>query len=110
MLAELGLLADLQRHLFFGYPLNLYLQGPFKGARITPLQNEYNPAMSHVRSSVEWVFRDTVNYFAFMDFKKNLKIRFSAVGKMYLVYALLTNARTSLCFGLDPPPLEVYFQ
>ena len=47
-----------------------------------------------------------------MDFKKNLKIRLSAVGKMYIVCGLLTNARTCLYqsvtssyFGLDPPPL-----
>ena len=92
-------------------------QGPFKGAKITPLQNEYNIAMSSVRTSVEWVFGDIVNYFAFMDFKKNLKVRLSAVGKMYMVCALLTNARTCLYpsvtssyFGLDPPTLEMYFQ
>lgn len=129
MLAESGLLADLQRHSFsplgqplcvYGdpaYPLNIHLQGPFKGVRITPIQNEYNTAMSRVRASVEWVFGDIINYFAFMDFKKNLKIRLSAVGKMYIVCGLLTNARTCLYqsvtssyFGLDPPPLEVYFQ
>ena len=129
MLVESALLGDLQRHSFspvgqplcvYGdpaYPLNIHLQGPFKGARITPLQNEYNSAMSSVRTSVEWVFGDIINYFAFMDFKKNLKIRLSAVGKMYMVCALLTNARTCLYqsvtsayFGLDPPTLEAYFQ
>ena len=73
--------------------------------------------MSRVRASVEWVFGDIINYFAFMDFKKDLKICLSAVGKMYIVCGLLTNARTCLYqsvtssyFGLDPPPLEVYFQ
>ena len=52
-----------------------------------------------------------------MDFKKNLKICLSAVGKMYMVCALLTNACTCLYqsvtssyYGLDPPKLEVYFQ
>ena len=99
------------------YPLSIHLQGPFKGTRITPLQNEYNTAMSSVRTSVEWVFGDIINYFAFMDFKKNLKIRLSAVGKVYMMCALLMNARTCLYqsvtssyFGLDPPKLEVYFQ
>ena len=129
MLAESGLLEDLQRHSFSplgqplcvyrdpAYPLSIHLQRPFKGARITPLQNEYNTAMSSVRTSVEWVFGDIIKYFAFMDFKKNLKIRLSAVGKMYMVCALLTNARTCLYqsvtssyFGLDPPKSEVYFQ
>ena len=88
------------------YPLNIHLQGPFKGVRITPIQNEYNTAMSRVRASVEWVFGDIINYFAFMDFKKNLKIRLSAVGKMYIVCGLLTNACTclyqSVIFWLGP--------
>ena len=37
--------------------------------------------MSKVRVSVEWFFREKVNYFAFMDFKKNLKVELGAVGK-----------------------------
>ena len=48
--------------------------------------------------------------------KKNQKISFRNVGKMYRVIALLTNADTSLyrnnCtnyFDLDPPTLEKYF-
>ena len=128
MLAESGLLGDLQRNPFsplgqplcvYGdpaYPLNIHLQGPFEGARTTPLQNEYNTTMSSVRTSVEWVFGDIVNYFAFMDFKKNVKVRLCAVGKMCMVCALLTNARTCLYlsvtssyFGLDPPTFEKYF-
>jgi len=129
MPAQSGLVGDLQRHSFsplgqplcvYGdpaYPLNIHLQGPFKGAKITPSQNEYNTAMSSVRTSVEWVFGGIVNYFPFLDFKKNLKVRLSAEGKMYMVCALLTNARTCLYpsvtssyFGLDPPTLEMYFQ
>ena len=50
-----------------------------------------------------------------MDFKKNLKIQLGAVGKMYIVCALLTNAHTCLYksttspyFDLDPPSLEEY--
>ena len=54
--------------------------------------------MSRIRSSVEWVFGDIVNYLAFMDFKKNLKIRLSAVGKMYLVRPARTLA---FFFALD---------
>ena len=37
--------------------------------------------MSRVRVSVEWVFDDIANYFAFVEFKKKLKIGLSAVGK-----------------------------
>ena len=76
----------------------------------------FNAEMSNVRTSVEWLFGDIINYFKFLDFKKNLKIGLSSVGKMYLVCALLRNAltclygnQTSQYFGLDPPSLQDYF-
>ena len=64
------------------YPLHVQLQGPFKGAQITALQQDWNKRMSEVRVSVEWVFGDNINYF--MDFKNKLKVGLSAVGKMYM--------------------------
>ena len=77
---------------------------------------EFNASMSSVRTSVEWLFGDLINYFKFLDYKKNLKIGLSHVGKMYIVCALLWNALTCLYrnttadyFGLDPPPLIDYF-
>ena len=48
--------------------------------------------MSKVRVLVEWIFGDVVNYFKFLDFKKNLKICLSSVGKMYITCALMHNA------------------
>ena len=72
--------------------------------------------MSRVRTSVEWVFGGIVNYFAFLDFKKNLKIQLNAVGEMYSVCALLTivhtclyQSMTSSYFGIEPPQLNEYF-
>ena len=72
--------------------------------------------MSKVRSSVEWIFEDIINYFKFLDFKKDLKLDLSPIGKMYIVCALLRNALTCLYgnttsefFQLDPPSLEDYF-
>ena len=52
--------------------------------------------MSSVRQAVEWIFGDIVNFFKFLDFKENLKIGLSPVGKMYIASALLHNARS--CF------------
>ena len=49
--------------------------------------------MSKVRTIVEWVFGDIVNYCSFLDYKKTLKVGLSVAGKMYIVCALLTNAR-----------------
>ena len=65
--------------------------------------------MSQAIAAVEWVFGDVINYFKFLDFKKNLMIGLSVVGKFYIVSALLRNAlrclygkSTSHFFELDP--------
>lgn len=78
---------------------------------------EYNTGMSEVRVAVEWLFGDVINSFKFLDFKKNLKVGLSSIGKMYVECALLCNAKTCLygnqsChfFEPDPPNLEDYFQ
>ena len=78
------------------YPLRAHLQKPFQGARLNDQQKEFNTAMSSVRTSVEWLFGDVINYFKFMDFKKKLKIGLSPAGKMYVVCAILQNAHTIL--------------
>ena len=100
------------------YPLRVHLQGPFRrGTDLTPEEAAYNRAMSHARVSVEWVFADIKNYFAFLDFKKKLKIGLSAIGKMYSACALLHNAQTCLYgnltsrhFDIHPPQLRDYFK
>ena len=75
----------------------------------------YNSSMSAVRTAVEWLFGDVINYFKCLDFKKNLKIGLSQVGKMYIVCSIIQNALTCLYgngtsqfFDLDPPSLEDY--
>ena len=128
MLADSGLLRDLEQHAFsttrepvalYGdpaYPLRVHLQVPYRGAGITLRMELYNKAMSAVRMSVEWLFGDIINYFKFLDFKKNLKISLSAVGKMYIVCAIFRNALTCMYgnptseyFALDPPTIQDYF-
>ena len=98
------------------YPLRVHLQGPFKNAYLTPQMQQFNKSVSEVRISVEWLFNDIINYFKFMDFKKNLKVGLSSVGKMYIVSGLLRNALTCLYgnstskfFDIQPPSLEDYF-
>ena len=85
---------------------------PFRGAALTAQME----ASMILCTSVEWLFGDIVEYFKFMDFKKNLKIGLSSIGKLYVVCALLRNALTCLYgnstssfFELDPPTLEEYF-
>ena len=128
MLADSGLLQQLQQHAqlptgqpvcIYGdlaYPLDVHLQTPFRGNAMTQQMLAYNTRMSSVCASVEWLFGDVVNYFKFLDFKKNLKIGLNCVGKLYVVSAILRNALTCLYgnltseyFDLDPPPLDQYF-
>ena len=128
MLVDSGLLDSLQQHAYsttnqplciYGdpaYPLRVHLQAPFRHAVITPQMQAFNTFMSAVRVSVEWLFGDVINYFKFIDFKKNLKIGLSSVGIMYIVCAILRNAltclhknQTSYYFNLDPPTLHEYF-
>ena len=132
MLNESGLLNALQTyaHTPTGNPLCVYgdpayplrpelmcpyRQGDYAGP-LTPQMRAFNAAMSSVRISVEWLFGEISTYFQVIDFKKNLKIGMSAVGKQYIVCALLRNALTCLYgnttseyFQLDPPAIESYF-
>ena len=98
------------------YPLRVHLQGPFCHGDIVQGMQDFNRSMSQTRASVEWLFGDIVNYFQFLDFKKNLKIGLSQVAKMYVVGALLRNAltcmyknMTSMYFELELPALNEYF-
>ena len=128
MLVDSGLLQELSQYSFsldgvslcvYGdptYPLRVHIQGPFKGVNLTPAEQQFNKAMSQVRVSVEWLFWDIVNYFAFLDFKKKLKIGLSPVGTIYIVCALLRNVHSFLYqsstlrfFGTDPPQILDYF-
>ena len=68
----------------------------FRNPRLTPLMEAFNALMSSVRISVEWLFGDVINYFKFLDCKKNFKIGMSGIGKMCIVCALLHNAHTCL--------------
>ena len=98
-----------------GYPLRPNLIAPYRGANVTPQQAQFNFEMGRLRTSVEWGFGKIVNYFAFLDFKKNLKLLLQPVGKHYLVAALLTNCHTCLYgslasdfFNCEPPTLDHY--
>ena len=104
MLGDLGLFTQLQQHTRGqnhnilclsgdpAYLLRPQLLGPFKGAGVTQIQQEWNQAMSKVRINVEWIFGD-------------------------ITIAILQNAHTCLYgnkilryFGLQPVNIADYFQ
>lgn len=126
MLGVSGLLPQLERitkpdgepYVVYGdpaYGISRHIIAPFRGAHVTPLQQQFNSDMSKVRASVEWGFGKISQYFAYLDFHKNLKVLLQPVGNYYAVGALLANCHTCLYgsvtssfFELEPPSLEVY--
>ena len=97
------------------YGLTRNILAPYRGAQITDDRQEFNSKMSKLRVCVEWGFGKICWLFAFLDFKKNLKILLQPIGKYFLVATLLTNCHTCLYgsqtgkfFELDPPTLESY--
>ena len=126
MLYDSGLLSQLGQYSFsrngnilciYGdpaYPVKPQLLGPFGNLHLTADQKAWNKSTNSVLVSVEWIFGDFKNYFKFLDFKKNLKMQLSAVGKSFIVCTILQNARsygsvTSRSFEIDPPVLNRYF-
>lgn len=107
-----------QKYCIYGdpaYPIMDQLITPFRG-NVTPQQEQFNKSMSKVRESVEYGFGKIQTYFAFVDFKKNLKLHLMPIGKIYLVATLLTNCHTCLynspmnsLLGTNSPSLEEYF-
>ena len=83
----------------------------------TTEQQQFNAAMSPLRTAVEWGFAKLATYFAFVNFYANLKIRLQPIGHYFQTAMLLTNCHTC-CYGsevgtyfnMDPPPLDVYLQ
>jgi len=130
MLRDSGLLGTLERVAFnpagnvlclYGdpaYPLRPNLMCPYRVGEVPVLTADmraFNEAMSSVRVCVEWLFRDVSDYFKFIDFKKNLKLELSAVGKQYIVSALFRNILTcfygnltSETFQVEPPTVDNY--
>lgn len=97
------------------YPIQQYIIPPYRGAAITPLQAQFNSRMSTVRECVEWSFGKVTQYFAFLDFKKNLKILLQPIAKYYIIGALFTNCHTcrygsitTTFFDVQPPDIETY--
>jgi len=108
ILADSNLLERLEQHAYstngqplclFGdqaYPLRIHLQVPFRQNGLTPEMEAFNASMSRVQESVKWNFGEVVRSFKALDFKNNLKLGLSSVGKMYFVSSLIQNAITCL--------------
>lgn len=82
MLTDSGLLTQLQQRGFDNtgcpmcfdgdpaYPHRVHLQCPYRHARLTVQQEAFNTAMSTVRESVDWLFRDIIECFMFFGLQE----------------------------------------
>ena len=61
-------------------PMRVHLQVRYQGAQLNNDKQSFKASMSTVRTAVEWVFGDITSYFAFLYFRKNLKIGLSSIG------------------------------
>lgn len=100
-----------------GYNRRVFMEVPFDGSNLTAGQRAFNEAMSTVRVTVEWIFKEIKLYWASVDFKRKLRVEESPAGMLYLGAMLLTNMRNccypntvSQYFNVTPPSLEVYLQ
>lgn len=72
--------------------------------------------MSDVRVSVECTFGKVSTEFAFLDFKKNLRLCLQPFAKYYVagagrltnVHTCIYGSKTSTYFGLSAPSVEEY--
>ena len=98
------------------YALRLWLQCPFQGNNLTADQLYFNQIMSTLRITVEYGFQRIIILFAFLDFKKHLKLYLQPIGKYYVVGALLSNlhgilnvqTETSIYFDVEMPLIDDY--
>ena len=71
--------------------------------------------LRHLVHSLEWQFGKILQEFAFLDFRKKIKVLLQPVGKYYTVGALLANCHTCIYesqtgdyFGLNAPTQDEY--
>ena len=69
-----------------GYNRRWYMEFPFQGSELSEAQRAFNKAMSSVRISVEWIFKEVKMQFTVMDFKRKIKLVESPIGLMFLLH------------------------
>ena len=98
-----------------GYTCSDVISAPFQG-HISPEEKEVNTRMSACRVSIEWAFGEVLQYFAFVDFPKQMKIMEKPVASMYECAVFFTNLitisrggnKTSIFFHMKTPTFQEY--
>jgi hypothetical protein len=98
------------------YPNNDVMLSIYRGRNLPLAAQAFNMVMFPIRTCVECGYAKTVRYWAFIDFKKQMKVRGTRVEVYWHVSAFLTNAilcawgsnQISKYFDLPPPTLEQF--
>jgi hypothetical protein len=96
------------------YPTNDVMISIYKGRWLPTASVAFHAVMCPICTSVEWGYKKVVRYWAFLDFKKQMKIQRSALVPMWRLGVFLTNCLTcakggnqiSKYFDVAPPSLE----
>jgi nuclease HARBI1 len=80
------------------YPQSQYIFGGFRNPAPGSNEARWNTQMSKVREVVEWLFKEIITQWSFLDFKPSMKIFLFPVGKYFVIAGFLTNLRTC-CYG-----------
>ncbi len=76
------------------YPNNDVMVSIYKGRWLPADAEVFNRVMCPIRTCVEWRCEKIVRYWAFVDFKKQIKIQRARVEAMGRIAVFLTNALT----------------
>lgn len=97
------------------YPLRPQLITPYQHEPLSAQERQFNCEMSSGRIIVEWGFAKVLQYFSFVDFKKNQKLLLQPIASHYFTAVLLSNCHTCLYgseaskhFNIQPPSLSDY--
>ena len=79
-----------------GYNHCSYLEVPLDGANLSPGRIRFNRAMSSVRITVEWAFKEVKMHWTSVDFKRKLRLLESPISSLYVGAVLIADYRN--CF------------
>jgi hypothetical protein len=94
------------------YPNNDVMVSIYKGRHLPEHAEAFNSIMCPIRACVEWGYDKIVRYWAFVVFKKQMKIQWVPVEAMWHIAVFLTNALVqkeviiSKYFNSPPPSME----
>lgn len=81
------------------YPQSRHLFGGFRNPPAGSVQAAWNTQMSKVREVVEWMFKEVIVQYRYLDFKNSMKIFKEPIALYYTVGVFFTNIRNTIYGG-----------